>query len=180
MRRFATTIVLLGWLATLAGARAAENLTIDAFYGEWQGMGVAKNPESLYFGETVRDFDVKIGPSGQGFSLTWTTVLRQGGDPNNPNVERKSATVDFGPSAKGQYWAAKDTGDPLSGEAATWARVAGNTLSVYILSVDETGEPNLQIYARTLTAPGMALKFTRIRGDAPSRTVEGRLVKIAD
>ena len=38
----------------------------------------------------------------------------------------------------------------------------------------------MQIYERTLTAPGMVLKFTRVRGSEPQRTVEGRLVKVAN
>ena len=39
---------------------------------------------------------------------------------------------------------------------------------------------NMQIYERTLTAPGMVLQFTRVRGSEPLRTVEGRLVKVAN
>lgn len=40
----------------------AQDLSIEAFYGHFQGSGVAENSDSLYFGVTVRDLDVRITP----------------------------------------------------------------------------------------------------------------------
>ena len=59
------------------GAQAAD-LGIKAFFGNFQGGGVAENDDSLYFGVTARDFDVDIQPTGQGFSVKWTSVIRGG------------------------------------------------------------------------------------------------------
>ena len=170
---------LIVFLAMLAPA-AAQDVKLAAFFGTWQGSGISKTDKSLYFGETLRDFDVEIRPEGSGFRLSWTTVLRQGGDPSNPDVRRRSAEKTFNASSNGRYFAAASLPDPLSGEDYTWARLEGRTLSVYILTIDESGLPDLQIYARSLEAPGMTLRFTRIRGDEPQRTVEGRLVKVSN
>ena len=46
-----------------------------------QGGGIAENDDSIYFGVTARDFDVTIGPAGNGFSVEWTSVIRGGDDP---------------------------------------------------------------------------------------------------
>ena len=172
-------LVVLLWLLPIP-ALAAQDRSIDSFVGQWQGSGISKTSESLYFGETVRDFDVVIRRQGAGFTIQWTTVLRQGGDPDNPDVRRRSAEKVFMPSGNGQYFVASSLPDPLSGQDYAWARIEGATLTVYILTVDESGLFNMQIYERTLTAPGMVLKFTRVRGSEPSRTVEGRLVKVAN
>ena len=91
-------LVVLLWLLPLP-ALAAQDLKIDAFVGQWQGSGISKTSQSLYFGETVRDFDVEIRRQGAGFTVKWTTVLRQGGDPDNPDVRRRSAEKTFNPSS---------------------------------------------------------------------------------
>jgi len=75
------------------GAKAAEQLSIEAFYGNFQGSGIARTDASDYFGLTSRNFDVTIRPEGTGISIAWTTVLRQGGDPDNPDVRGENQTI---------------------------------------------------------------------------------------
>ncbi len=179
MRQLAAIVVLIAGLLPAAPAWA-QNVTIDNFYGQWKGSGISKSPHSLYFGITERDFDVVIQPKGPGFSITWTTVLRQGGDPNNPDVRRNSATKDFVPSPNGRFYISPPLPDPMSGQDYTWARLFRDTLTVFILTIDENGLYDMQIYERRLLTPGMSLKFMRIRGDEPRRTVEGRLVKFGN
>ena len=84
-------LALLGLLFGF-GAMAVENLPAAAFFGTFQGSGYAENRDSLYFGTTVRDLDVVIAPAGAGFSVTWTTVIRGGGDPDKP--EQSAAVRD--------------------------------------------------------------------------------------
>ncbi|MCG8361613.1 MAG: hypothetical protein MI920_39150 [Kiloniellales bacterium] len=178
--RLLSAFVILVLAALPVSVQAAQDLAIEAFYGQWKGSGISKNPNSVYFGITERDFDVMIQAKGGGFSVTWTTVLRQGGDPNNPNVKRNTASKDFVPSGNGRFFVSPPLPDPLSGKDYAWARIEKSSLYVYILTIDEAGVYDMQVYERTLLAPGMSLKFTRIRGDEPQRTVEGRLVKFAD
>ena len=184
MGKYIVGLVLLGWLGPMGAVLAAGNLSVTAFYGTWKGAGEAHSPGS-YFALTARDLDVKIEPKGPGFSVAWTTVTYPGaetssGETSIAKVKRKSSTLDFVPSGKPGVFKAARTGDPFAGEAYAWARIKGQTLSVYLLSIDETGAYVIQSYDRTLTGFAMELNFARIRDDEPERTARGKLIKIAD
>ena len=172
-------LVLLAWLGSAGAVSAAENLSISAFYGSWKGMGQAHSPDS-YFAMNARDLDVKIEPSGAGFNVTWTTITHPGGEASLAKTKKKTASIDFLPSAKPGVFRAARPGDPLSGEAYVWARIKGSTLSVYVLNIDDTGAYVIQSYDRTLTGFAMELTFARIRDDEPERTAKAKLVKVAD
>jgi hypothetical protein len=179
MGKYTVVFVLLAWLGPISTVLAADNLSISAFYGSWKGAGEAHSPNS-YFAMTARDLDVKIEPKGNGFSVAWTTVTYSGGDTGSAKVRRKSSSIDFLPSAKPGVFKAARAGDPFSGEAYTWARIKGQTLTVYLLNIDEEGAYVIQSYDRTLTGFAMDLTFSRIRDDEPERTAIGKLIKIAD
>ena len=179
-KRFGLYALLVGLAALTAapGAMAAD-LDIKAFFGKFEGGGVAKNDDSLYFGVTARDFDVAIAPEGSGFSVAWTSVIRGGGTPGNPDVRRKSSSLTFVPGNRPAVWRAVTSGDPVAGAEAAWARITGNTLSVYLMIVRDDGAYEIQKYDRTLSISGMELTFTRIRDGEEVRSVKGRLVKVA-
>lgn len=163
-------------MATLS-ARAAD-VPISAFFGTWQGSGVAENADSLYFAMTTRDFDVVVAPDGDGFTITWTTIIRSGGDPNNPDIRRRQATLTFEPADRAGMFEATDSGNPVDGEVLSWARIVDNTLSVHQMTLNENGGFELTTYDRTLTGLGMELDFRRIRDGEEVRKVTGRLIKI--
>jgi hypothetical protein len=165
-------------LAASAGARAADH-DIKAFFGTFQGGGVANDADSLYFGVTARDFDFQIAPSGNGFEVKWTSVIRGGGTPSKPDVRRKTTSLTFAPTGRQGIWRAAESGDPVGGGTAAWARIGGNTLSVYLMVVLDDGRYELQQYDRTLTGQGMELVFRRLRDGEQVRTVKGRGVKVA-
>ena len=171
---------LYGGLLFGAGAVLAADLPPAAFFGTFQGSGYAENRDSLYFGTTVRDLDVVIAPMGSGFSVTWTTVIRGGGDPTKPNKRRKAQTVSFAPSGQTSVFRGTPSGDPLSGNPYIWARIAGQTLTVYILNITAGGSYEMQSYARTLSGYGMDLVFSRIRDGEPVRTARAKLIKLAN
>jgi len=158
---------------------AAENVPIDAFYGQWRGNGLAKAPDALLMGVTARDFDVIIQPSDRGFHVTWTSVIRDEGA-SESEVRRKSTSMEFARTDHPQVFEAVEQGDPLSGESYAWARIAGQTLTVALLTIDETGSYHLQSYERTLTGFGMGFKFTRLRDNEVSFKVSGKLAHIAN
>lgn len=157
----------------------ADDLPISAFYGNWQGNGVAENADSIYFAMTTRDFDVVIEAAGDGFQITWTTVIRSGGDPNNPDIRRREATLTFAPAARPGVYESTDSGDPLDGGVLSWARVDENTLSVHQMTLNDNGGFELTTYDRTITSLGMELSFRRLRDGEQVRTVTGRLIKVA-
>ncbi len=159
---------------------AAEAAPIEAFFGNFRGSGIAENSDSLFFGVTVRDFDVEIGSNSSGFEVKWTAVIRGGGDPAKPNVRRKSLSLSFTPSSRPNVFESVATEDPMSGEPFVWARIDDQTLTVYMLLIRDDGGYEVQSYARTLTAQGMDLVFGRVRDGETVRTVKGKLVKYAE
>ncbi|MBR46314.1 MAG: hypothetical protein CMM31_07520, partial [Rhodospirillaceae bacterium] len=79
-----------------------------------------RSDASDYLGLTLRDFDVTVRPEGSGISIAWTTVLRQAGDPDNPDVRRKSNTLLFEPSGQPGVYRAVGSGNVLAGEPLAW------------------------------------------------------------
>lgn len=167
------------FLGAMATGAAARDLPISAFVGTFVGGGVAENEDSIYFAVTARDFDVKIRALGEGFAITWTSVIRRGGDPDRPRIRRKSTSMVFVPSGRAGLYRATASGDPLAGGEMSWARIRGNTLTVYLMIVEADGSYQIQRYDRTLSPEGMQLVFTRIKDGERVRTVKGRLVKTA-
>ncbi len=176
IRIFSACLLLL--CIGLAPAADAKDASIKAFYGTYQGSGIANSKDSLYFGITMRDMDVAIHAKGDGFIVEWTTVLRQGGTPQNPDVRRKASSITFVPTENPRRFASVDRTDPYSDVGMSWARLKGNTLSVFVLTISAEGKYNLQSYARTISGTGMELRFQRIKDGDQSRAVKGKLVKI--
>lgn len=178
MKRFlcpysAALCAMLLWIP----AAAAENLSIKAFYGTFKGTGIAENRDSVYFGVTVRDLDVTIKPAGEGFRISWTTVIRRGGNPSKPKVRSKTQKMEFLPGGRPGVYRGTANGDPLSGGLYAWARINKNALITYVMSINKDGSYEVQSYTRTLVPTGMTFVFRRIKDGEPVRTVKGNLVK---
>lgn len=183
MKHVFRSLMLVAALAIIVPAAvpaAAENLTPKAFYGVYSGTGIARSKDSFYFGITMRDLDVEIRPEGDGFTVSWTTVLRQGGTPENPDVRKKTTKIAFKPSDNPKTWKAVDRTDPYSPEGMSWVRISGRTMTTYIMTISKNGKYNLQSYARTISGRGMDLEFTRIKDGETTRTVKAKLVKQAN
>lgn len=161
-----------------APAAPARNLDIKTFFGSFAGSGVADGDDTAYYGVTQRDLDVRISAAADGgFTVAWTTVLRAGGDMQNPNIRRRATTMTFRPGPRPGLFTATDNGDPLRGGMTAWARLARSTLTIYLFSVQGDGRHEIQTYARTLSGTGMDLIYTRIVDGERQRRVRGKLVK---
>ncbi len=171
--------LLAAALLVAAPARADDHLTPAGFYGTWSGGGVSENKDSVYFAMTARDIDVAIEPAGDGFKVSWTTVIRRGGDPNHPNVRHVKTSRTFVPTGQPGVWRCADSGDPLAGKEVCWARIDNRTLSVRQFVLLDHGIYEIQQYDRTLGPTGMQLRYTLLREGSAVRTVTGRLVKVA-
>jgi hypothetical protein len=169
----------------------AEDLPITAFHGAWQGTGVAANADSLYFSVTPSDlgppvtppvtviFDVEIAPADDGFAVTWTWVIPNDGDPNNPERVRLDGSLNFEPSERAGVFEATNSGNPLEADVLSWARIDENTLTMHQMVVFDSGGFELVTYDWTLTSIGLEQTFTRLRDGEPIRSGTVRLVKIA-
>ena len=170
---------LVVFVAAPRQAVAQNTLPINAFYGTWEGVGLAENSDSLYFGATTRDLNVEISPAGRGFEVYWTTLIRSGGTPENPDTRRREARLTFEPTEDPEIFEGDDSDNPITGGVLSWARLHGQTLSIYQMTLNEGGGYELTSYDRTLTGPGMDYTFRRLRDGDPVRAVSGRLVKVA-
>jgi hypothetical protein len=181
MKRILAMALTLGlatslWLGA-GGPVAAQDISIRAFKGTWGGSAVANNRDSLYFGVTIRDLDVTIKPTADGFDIGWTTVIRRGGTPSKPKVRKKSVMMRFVKTDRKGVWKLANSGDMLSGNPYGWARIKGRTLTLYLMAIDARGGYAISRYARTLSGTGMDLEFTAIRDGEPARVVRGKLVR---
>jgi hypothetical protein len=173
--------------ATPAPSRApttrapARNLDIKAFFGSFAGSGIADSEDIAYLGVTQRDLDVRIGPAeGGGVTIAWTTVVRSNTSNQNPENRRRATTMTFMPGPRPGLFRAIDNSDPLNGGTLAWARIARDTLTVHLFSVQADGRHEIQTYARTLSGSGMDLVYTRVVDGERQRRVRGKLVKNAN
>ncbi|MEJ2119525.1 MAG: hypothetical protein P8Z76_02245 [Alphaproteobacteria bacterium] len=169
-------LIVLGLPATHA---AAADRKISDFYGAYTGQSISLKGEGL----SARDLSVRIKPNKQGFNLSWTTVTHKKGS----SAVRKSYSIDFSKSPRKNMWGSAVRRDafgnmqpinPLQkGDPFVWATLKGDTLTVYALIITASGGYELQTYARTLTADGMRLNFTRLRDGERLKAITGVLVK---
>ncbi|MEX2615938.1 MAG: hypothetical protein WD767_07570 [Alphaproteobacteria bacterium] len=157
--------------ALVGGAAAAADRPIKDFYGEYVGRSLSGHGGDL----EERDINVIVSAEKRGFNVSWSTIsAREGGE-----LTRKSYSISFRRTNRENiYQSAMRTdvfgnevpNNPMQGDPYVWARIAGDTLSVYALIVTDSGSYDMQVYHRTLTPDGMKLRF--------SRTVEGEEKKI--
>jgi hypothetical protein len=160
-------------------AHAAPTVSVDRFYGEYIGEAITQQGEDL----DKRDIHAKIFADGKGFGVTWTMVVtKQSGSPR-----RDEYTIRFQPSQRENIYASamrRDAFgnavplDPIKGDPYFWARLEGQTLTIFALLITENGGYEIQVYERSLQPGGLGLRFTRVRDGNLKRTITGTLKKI--
>jgi hypothetical protein len=174
---------------TLHGARILKNFWIVAFAVVW-AASAAQADISRFVGNYVgsaevtladgtkqpRDMNVGIAETRNGFRVDWTTATIRPDGSRNP----KSYSIEFVPSDRGDVYAAAMKRnvfghdvqlDPMKGEPYVWARIVGDTLSVYSLFVSEDGGYEIQQFDRTLARGGLTLDYQSVRNGKINRTV---------
>lgn len=174
MRNFLMALAGIALLAAPA-ARAAD-VPITAFYGEFIGTGIAETKMPSKVAVTARDLDVTIKPTADGFEISWTTVEYKL-QPGKVTSNRSASTVAFVPTARKNIFKAAKPGDPTAEESYYWARIAGQTLTVFAVAINEKGDQEIASWARTLNGNRMELVFRRSVAGEPQRSVKGSLAK---
>ena len=151
----------------------------ERFVGSYTGSAVVRSRDGT---EIPRDMSVTIAAEKNGFTVEWTSVTYR---PDGTRKE-KSYEIAFVESGRdGVYSAAQKRNifghleplDPMKGEPYAWARLTGDTMTVYSLFVDETGGYSLQQYDRTLADGGLNLRFQVILNGEIQRAVETFLTR---
>lgn len=181
-KTFLLSLVAAALVWVSGGDRAwAGAAGLDAFYGEYVGRTISSSQEGL----SERDLSVAIRPEGKGFTVDWTTITRR----TDGTAKRKAYSISFHPSGRDNiYGAAMKSNmfggrvplDPLKGEPYVWARIAGDTLSVYAMQITDSGGYEMQVYDRTLTETGLELRFSRVRDGQNLKLITGTLSRVGD
>lgn len=169
-------LILALFLLLAQGAVAHE---ISDFYGRYTGA-----VEVLHSDGTVeaRDVSVEISEVRYGFQVRWSAVTER----VDGSRKEKSYEVDFRTSdRRGIYAAAMQRNvfghevqqDPMKGQPYVWARLTGDTLTVFSMFIDENGDYEMQQYDRSLTEQGLKLAFMSHRNGLPLRSLEAELIR---
>lgn len=162
-------------LAMTSQARADAS----AFFGTYTGSA---DVMALDGTKIPRDMNVVISGTDDGFRVQWTSVTYRA----DGEAREKSYEIDFVDSDREAVFAAAQRKnvfghvvqlDPMKGEPYVWARIDGQTLTVFSLFVGADGGYSLQQYDRTLTEGGLDLRFQVIRDGEILRAVETFLAK---
>jgi hypothetical protein len=162
-----------------ASLALSDTMAIEPFFGEYRGKTISEDDGVT----TTRDLGVTIEPDGENFKITWSTVTRR----DDGELKHKSYGISFAPTRRPDiYRSAMRTDmfgnrvpmDPLSGDPFVWCRIAGKTLTVYALLINDDGRYDLQVYDRTLVDKGLDLKFTRLREGDPPKVLTAFLERV--
>lgn len=164
-------IAALGLWATLSlGAMAAD---ISDFVGKYTGSAEIIGNEGT---PVMRDMSVQITEGKKGFTVAWTTATRRADGSSNV----KSYSIDFAPSERDQVFSAEMQRnvfgkevplDPMKGEPYVWARILGDTMTVYSLFVTAEGGYEIQQFDRTLSEGGLKLDYQSVGNGEIGRQV---------
>jgi hypothetical protein len=176
--RFICAIALVATGAWAAPAKAPP-LSINPYYGDWQGTATAISETDEDFPTSKRDIAVSISKTDLGgFLLSWSTLQRQKGNPKAPLEVLKSTTVEFVPAVAPNAWRAKADTDPYTGGILYWARLDGRGLVISSFTINPDGKPEYQTYTRRIVGKEMLLEFSNVNDGKFVRTVKGNLRKI--
>ena len=179
-------LVLIGVILAASPAFGQGALPA-AFHGDWQGKELTVEDGSADLKATADDLSVRITPDGSGFRMRWTALSREkSGGP----LARRAIEARFRPTERPGVFAFDperssmllrlfgdpSTSNPLEGEPLLWARLEGETLSVYGLAVNSDGSFDLYQHVRTLSSEGMTARYTH-RTEHEAVILEGRLVR---
>ncbi|WP_254443428.1 hypothetical protein [Ruegeria atlantica] len=163
----------------MAAGLPAHAADISPFVGDYVGSANVVDDDGT---ETPRDMSVSIEKSKHGFNVSWTTTTYKA----DGRIKEQKFSVDFKESNRPDVFSAAMKRnvfghevplDPMQGEPFVWGRIEGDTLTVFSLFIDETGDYELQQYDRTLAEGGLDLSFSRFRNGTKSRSVETFLKK---
>ena len=152
---------------------------IEPFVGSYAGSADVISSDGT---KKPRDMSVEISETEEGFRVGWTsTTYREDG-----TSKTKSYSIEFVPSDRDSVYASAMKRnvfghdvqlDPMKGEPYVWARIHGDTLSVYSLFVAEDGGYEIQQFDRTLATGGLDLDFQSVRNGEIQRTVSTFLAR---
>jgi hypothetical protein len=176
-------LLALSFAVAAAAPASAADRKIQDFFGRYLGQGAEQRVDPaapLHAPAQKRMSEVIIGPARgeEGFIITWSTLkAKSRGEPGATEADVKTYHQTFRATEEPGVFNDVTSGDPLKGQASSWARIHGNTLSIIQVQIDPTGGYYVTHYDRTLTAKGMDVHFTRIEDSKIVRAVDLKLLR---
>lgn len=172
--------VILGLAASLISSVAsAADRKVDDFFGRWIGTGQATQGAGTPVATQSRDSEVIIEKTADGFKISWTTMSSDIG--NGAQSKVKSSTMTFKSNKKPNLFVELKSGNAMDGKKTTWARIAGDTLTINQLVIAEDGQWDATVYDRTLKdADHMNLAFTRVTNGVIARQAKLSMTRSKD
>jgi hypothetical protein len=171
----ATAIVSLALIAESNLGQATDVLSIADFVGHFRGEAQVQAGDR-FFVQQVRDAEVEIRCDGNGFRLSWTTVIHSD-ESDKTMVRRRNAEMRFVAGPTPSQFRSPEPLEPFAERPTAWAYIDRNTLVVHVLSILADGNYELQTYERSLSGDVMTLHFSRVFPGRPELVVSGRLIR---
>jgi hypothetical protein len=176
-RTLASLSLLIAFVVVLAPQVLLAS-QIDRFVGTYTGEA-----DFVIEGEQQpRDLNTTIEATESGFKVGWTSVVYKSDGANRS----KSYVIEFVPSQRPNVFGSamrtnvfgKPTQlDPMNGEPFVWARLDGDTLSVFSLFISDEGDYEMQEYHRTRIDGGLELLFLRLKDGRPQKEIRAFLAQ---
>jgi hypothetical protein len=171
----ATTVAVGGAARAADEPMKAERHPIEPFVGTFVGTGVSELIGGKQSKVTQRDYDVQVSKEGDNFKVTWSSVdFRVNDGQTTPRA--LSQTVLFEPTVNGKLFKGPEA-DLMQGKTQYWAGIDGNSLTVYSVTISDTGGYILNAWTRTLQGQNMLLAFRSTVDGNIRRTATGQLKK---
>lgn len=173
------------FLPSFSSAAQATGGDLIPFFGTYIGQADMIEGDD----PRKRDLEVIISPyrRGKGFTIEWITVSYHK-ERKEPGVKRRSTRMSFTPTERDGLYKPEQNNDVFSvgndkengKDQIVWARLLGNTLSLYALRVNDKGDYSLHIYHRQLTDKGLLMQFESLENGLPTKHVEGELIRVKE
>ena len=162
-------------LLILACSIHADKSLYSKFFGIFSGqIEVDENQ--------IRNLEVEIKPAEKGFNISWKTIKSdQSGSGKTKAYSINFAESDrsgiYGSAMKTNLFGGQEALDPMKGEPYFWAKVKGNTLTVFGMLIAEDGNYEIQRYDRTLEGNQMNLVYSLSNQEKVIKTITGQLTR---
>jgi hypothetical protein len=171
----ATAIVGLALIADGHLGNAADAPSIADFVGHFRGQAQVQAGDRFFI-EQMRDAEVDLRAEGDGFRLSWTTVIHSS-EGNKTILRRRNAEMRFVAGPTPRQFRTPEPFEPFAEKPTAWAYIDSDTLVVHVLNILTDGNYELQTYERSLSGNVMKLRFFRVFPGRPELVVSGQLTR---
>ncbi|MDJ0948895.1 MAG: hypothetical protein QNJ94_08235 [Alphaproteobacteria bacterium] len=167
-------LIFLG-LAPLSSA-IGQGDPLAEFYGDWVGVGVTADEDLKRNPVMVRDTDLTIARSEDGFDIKWKTLVSRGDKGGKPRT--RTTVLEFATGDTPGQFKIKRADPALEAGSDAWAETVDGKLIVYLSSTLEDGKKVVSRYERLAYGNEMTLEYTLMEDNKVLRTVSGNLVRL--